>query len=63
MSKQVAKKDRSQEAVKVAPAGRIQRARKNGPIGSQIDAEGNNNALPKKHPRTNGGNHGVGGLK
>lgn len=53
-------KDRSQEAVKVAPAGRVQRARKNGPVGSQIDSQGNNNALPKKHPPTNGGKSGTG---
>jgi hypothetical protein len=54
MSKQAPKKDRSQEAVKVAAPGRVQQARRNGPIGSQTDSQGNNNAVPKKHPPTRG---------
>ncbi len=63
MTKQPAKKDRSQEFPKVAPAGRVQQARKNGPIGSQTDSQGNNNAEPKKHPKTDGGKSGLGGIK
>ena len=58
MSKK-AKTDRAQEAVKVASSGRIQQARSNGPHGSQIDSRGNNNAKPKKHPKTDGGKSGV----
>jgi hypothetical protein len=53
--------NRSQEAVRVASPARVQRARKAGPIGSQIDSQGNNNAAPKKHPHTDGGQPGVGG--
>jgi hypothetical protein len=54
MSNKVENKDRSQKPVNVAPALRVQRARKNGPIGSQTDSQGNNNAEPKKHPPTKG---------
>ena len=56
-------KNRKQDDVNPVAPSRIQKARKAGPIGAQIDAEGNNNAKPKKHPPTNGGNPGVGGLK
>jgi hypothetical protein len=53
------KKNRSQEAVKVASPSRVQRARKSGPIGSQIDSQGNNNSTPKTHPPPNGGAGGI----
>ena len=56
-------KNRKQQDVNPATPGRVQKARKAGPIGAQIDAEGNNNAAPKKHPRTDGGKPGVGGVK
>ena len=49
------KGDRAQETVNVAGPSRVQRARKAGHHGKQTDSEGNNNALPKKHPRTDGG--------
>jgi hypothetical protein len=53
-------KNRKQDDVNPASAARVQKARKAGPIGAQIDAEGNNNAAPKKHPPTNGGKSGTG---
>jgi hypothetical protein len=51
--------NRSQETVQVASPERIQQARSNGPHGSQIDSRGNNNAKPKKHPKTDGGKPGT----
>ena len=60
-------KNRKQQDVNPVSAARVQKARKAGPIGSQIDSEGNNNAVPKKHPKTDGGQpggvKGVGGKK
>jgi len=54
-------KNRKQDDVNPRGPSRVQQARKAGPIGDQIDAEGNNNAKPKKHPKTDGGQPGVGG--
>ena len=50
MSKE--KKDRSQEAVKVAPPGRTQRALKSGAHSSQINADGSpqSEANPHRKP-------------
>ena len=48
-------KNRKQQDVNPVAASRVQKARRAGPIGSQIDSQGNNNAEPKKHPPTNGG--------
>ncbi len=50
----VAGKRSAPEVVQVAAPTRVRRARKNGPIGSQTDSQGNNNAEPKKHPPTRG---------
>ena len=47
-------KNRAPETAKVAPAGRTQRALAAGHHGKQTDAEGNNNAVAKKHPLTKG---------
>ena len=46
------KGDRAAGVVNVAAPGRVQQARKAGHHGKQIDAEGNNNAVPKKHSKT-----------
>ncbi len=56
-------KNRKQDDVNPVAPSRIQKARKAGPIGAQIDAEGNNNAVPKKHRKTDGGKSGLGGIK
>lgn len=55
------KRDRAAGVVSVAGPGRVQRARKAGFHGKQTDAEGKNNAEPKKHPPTDGGKSGLGG--
>ena len=47
--------NRSQEAVGVASATRVQQARSAGPHGAQIDSQGNTNDEPKKHPPTTKG--------
>ena len=52
-------KNRKQQDVNPASPARIQKARKAGPTGSQIDTEGNSNATPKKHPKTGGGKPGI----
>jgi hypothetical protein len=55
MSKE--KKDRSQEAVRVAAPGRTQRALKAGAHSSQIHGDGSSQAEANKHKPTNGGNN------
>jgi hypothetical protein len=55
MSTKIAQKgDRAREAVNVKAPARVQRARKAGPHGAQTDSAGNNNAVPKRHSRTDG---------
>ncbi len=46
------KGDRTAGTAQVKTPARVQQARKAGHHGKQTDAEGNNNALPKKHSST-----------
>jgi len=46
---------RTQDPVRVKDASRVQRARKQGPHGGQVDASGHKNSEPKAHPKTDGG--------
>jgi hypothetical protein len=49
-----AKKNRSQEDVKVASPGRVQQARSDGPHGKVKNADGSSQASPNKHKPTDG---------